>query len=194
MSVCVSVCDTINCYRKSIHHPSEKTSKSSAVHAVIVSPQATMYESPNVPDYDPAETILLFPSADAVPVGDYPNLSKVKRVVVVDSQWQKTNGIISHPNLKKLPCVVINMRQTYFWRYQPDGMGDEMLATIEAIYYMAKDFHNATNTQVPYDGRFDNLLYFFAHQYKVIQQAYDANPDKSKSVKKKPNFLERAKK
>lgn len=152
-----------------------------------------MHESPNVPDYDPAETILLFPSSDAVDVADYPLLSKVKRVVVVDSQWQKTNGIISHPNLKKLPCVVISKRKTYFWRYQPDGMGDEMLATIEAIYYMAKDFHNATNTEVPYDGRFDNLLFFFAHQYRVIQQAYDANPDKSKTVKKKPNFLENRK-
>lgn len=148
---------------RSIHHPSEKLSKSSAVHAVIVSAQATMHESPSVPDFDPAETILLFPSADAVDVSVYPRLRNVKRVVVVDSQWQRTNGIMAHPNLQKLPCVVINkvrwrclcvngcradgsaQRNTFFWRYQPDGMGESMLATIEAIYYMARDFHSATS-------------------------------------------------
>ncbi len=98
----------LTCGVRSIHHPSEKLSKSSAVHAVIVSAQATMHESPNVPDFDPAETILLFPSADAVDVAAYPRLRNVKRVVVVDSQWQRTNGIMAHPNLQKLPCVVIN--------------------------------------------------------------------------------------
>ncbi len=99
-----------------------------------------------------------------------------------------------------------------------------MLATIEAIYYMAKvrkaflslspthhqplpprgkalflfplfsyhhlqDYHNAVNKEVPYDGRFDNLLFFFAHQYKLIQKVYEAKDQRQ--MKKKPNFLEK---
>lgn len=155
-----------------IHHPSEKLSKSTAIHAVVLSPQAKMHESPDVPEYDPETTVLLFPSVGAVDILEYPKLSTLKRVVVVDSQWQKTNGIISHPNLAKLPCVVISKRSTYFWRYQPKDMGDDFLATIEAIYYFYRDYLSVKNQSQPYDGSVDNLLFFFAHMYKVIQQTY----------------------
>lgn len=66
-------------------------------------------------------------------------------------------------------------------------MGDEMLATIEAIYYMYRDLFTATHPGEAYDGRFDNLLYFFAHQYKLIQDVYK---QKGGKVRNKPNFVE----
>merc|ERR1711991_15441 len=65
-----------------IHHPSEKLSKSTAIHAVILSEQAKMHESPEVPEYDPETTVLLFPSATAVDILEYPKLASLKRVVV----------------------------------------------------------------------------------------------------------------
>lgn len=55
-------------FLKSIHHPSELLSKSTAIHAVIVSPDAKMHESTDIPVYDPKDTVLLFPSADAVDI------------------------------------------------------------------------------------------------------------------------------
>ena len=172
-----------------IHHPSEKLSKSTAIHAVVLSDQAKMHESPNVPDYDPETTVLLFPSATAVDILDYPKLSTLKRVVVVDSQWQKTNGIISHPNLAKLPCVVISKRSTYFWRYQPKDMGDDFLATIEAIYYFYRDYMTAVAPDgTEYDGSVDNLLYFFGHMYGVIQKSYKKQ---GKEMSKISNFVEK---
>ena len=171
-----------------IHHPSEKPSKSTAVHAVVLSPQARMHESPEVPEYDPETSVLLFPSATAVDIVDYPKLATLQRVIVIDSQWQKTNGIIAHPNLAKLPCVVISKRSTYFWRYQPKDMGDDFLATIEAIYYFYRDYLTAMNPGKPYDGSVDNLLYFFAHMYKVIQNAYK---EKGKDMNRISNFVEK---
>ena len=187
-----------------IHHPSEKLSKryicwflvcslfiifcscfSTAIHAVILSKEAVMHESPNVPDYDPKETVLLFPSATAVDISVYPDLKNIKRVVVVDSQWQKTNGIISHPNLSKLPCVVISKQNTFFWRYQ--DVGEECLATIEAIFYFFRQLHQARHPDTPYEGQYDNLLFFYSHIYKTIQNAYQKEGKKMNRI---PNFVE----
>merc|ERR1711991_279708 len=149
-----------------VHHPSEKLSKSTAIHAVVLSEQAKMREAPDeIPEYDPETTVLLFPSASAVDILDYPKLSTLKRVVVIDSQWQKTNGIVSHPSLAKLDTVIIQSRSTYFWRYQPKDMGSDFLATIEAIYYLYRDYLTKVRDE-PYNGEVDNLLYFFAHMYK----------------------------
>lgn len=147
-----------------------------------------MHESPNVPEYDPSDTVLLFPSADAVDISVYPKLSEIQRVVVVDSQWQKTNGIISHPNLAKLPCVVISKQNTFFWRYQ--DVGEECLATIEAIYYFFKQYSIAKNPDVEYDGKCDDLLFFYSHIYKTIQNVYQ---ESGKQMNRIPNFVEEKK-
>ena len=45
-----------------LHHPKEKKAKSTAVHAVALCPnQVRMWEYPTVPDYNPEETLCLFP-------------------------------------------------------------------------------------------------------------------------------------
>lgn len=47
----------------SLHWPAEIRSKSTAVHACVVAPTHTRFlDPPNIPDYDPEETVLLFPS------------------------------------------------------------------------------------------------------------------------------------
>lgn len=46
-----------------VHHPAEKRSKSTAVHAKVLAPDScNLYEFPDFPEWDPAETLLLFPS------------------------------------------------------------------------------------------------------------------------------------
>ncbi len=66
-------------------------------------------------------------------------------------------------------------------------MGDDFLATIEAIYYCYRDLICTLNPGKPYDGSVDNLLYFFAHMYKTIQNDYKQS---NKDFKKIANFLE----
>jgi hypothetical protein len=55
----------------SVHHPLELTSKSSAIHAKMVSGDAVhLHEFPDVPDWDVEETVLLFPNNVRYVVGN----------------------------------------------------------------------------------------------------------------------------
>ena len=67
-------------------------------------------------------------------------------------------------------------------------MGDDFLATIEAIYYFYRDYISGMSPGKPYDGSVDNLLFFYAHMYKVIQRVYK---ESNKEFKKIENFLEK---
>ena len=91
-----------------------------------------------------------------------------------------------------LPAVVIDSEKTRFWRSNMDRPA-HFLSTIEAIYYFCRQLHNfmadlvskhrerimAEDEQLllqrqfpPYDGQFDNLLFFFKHTYQVIKKRY----------------------
>lgn len=65
---------------------------------------------------------------------------------------------------------MINSRQTLFWRYQ-SGKPKEYLSTIEAVYYLCVDFQRYV-VERPYEGQFDNLLFFFKFMYEKIHQLY----------------------
>lgn len=101
---------------------------------------------------------------------------------------------MSNPMLHGIPRVCIESEKTFFWKYQP--LGVECLSTVEAIYHLCRQMHmwetskdnsneasmetNGTNngstcegmqqrqgeTALSYDGRYDDLLYYFclAHQ------------------------------
>jgi hypothetical protein len=55
------------------------------------------------------------------------------------------------------------------------------LATIEAIYFFFKEF-NAN-----YQGEYDDLMYFYAHQYELIQNKY--RNDTSKEFIRKQGYI-----
>ena len=100
---------------------------------------------------------------------------KIKKVVVIDSQWHKVHAILSHPNLNGMKCVKITEQKTTFWRYQKNG--DAYLATIEAIYYFYREFFSALNgPSVQYQGEYDNLLYLYVFLYDIIQKYYKERP------------------
>ena len=61
------------------------------------------------------------------------------------STWQKGLAVASHPNLARLPRVRIRNRESTFWRYQE--LGNQFLATIEAIYYCCADFYSRLQQQ-----------------------------------------------
>jgi len=165
-----------------IHHPTEPVSKSTAVHARVISPhQVHMYEFPDIPDYSKDETILLFPSTDSLTVQEV-DFNIVKRVVFVDSQWQKTKRMLKDPKLQGLKCVRIDLQKTLFWRYQQ--CGDNCLATIEAIYYFFKEYQ--LKTAGTYEGEYDNLLYYYSLFYNIIQDHYKTN---QKSFPRIDNYI-----
>jgi DTW domain-containing protein YfiP len=123
-----------------------------------------------VPVYpDPESTVLLFPSDDATPIEDL-DPSTVTKVVFVDSTWFQCNQILADKRLCKLRKVKISSAKTMFWRPQK-GKPDTCLATIEAIYHFFKQYSQAFECQ-PYDGRYDNLLFWFVHFHTLIQHEY----------------------
>ena len=90
--------------------------------------------------------------------------------------------------LLALPRVELEPRQTMFWRHQK-GKPREYLATIEvhiftsidcplfvsfqAIYYFMVDYHKVISEK-PYNGEYDNLLFFFKFMYEKIHQLYSS--------------------
>ncbi|XP_062615440.1 tRNA-uridine aminocarboxypropyltransferase 1-like [Saccostrea cucullata] len=107
-----------------------------------------------------------------------------ERAIFIDSTWNQTKGIISDDRLKDLTCVQLKSRETKFWRHQKDNPAT-YLSTIEAVYYLVRDYHDLFVDDV-YDGEYDDLLFFFNFMYQKIRTAYDGG----KSLK---TYKERAK-
>ncbi|XP_067104699.1 tRNA-uridine aminocarboxypropyltransferase 1 isoform X1 [Osmerus mordax] len=91
------------------------------------------------------------------------------RVVFIDSTWNQTNRIITDERLQALLQVELKTRKTCFWRHQK-GSPDTYLATIEAIYYFLKDYHEQCLSQ-EYRGEYDNLLFFYSYLHTLITKA-----------------------
>ncbi|KAH3825884.1 tRNA-uridine aminocarboxypropyltransferase 1-like [Dreissena polymorpha] len=94
-----------------------------------------------------------------------------ERVIFIDSTWNQTRAIFNDERLRGIQCVELKSEKTKFWRHQKNNP-DTHLATIEAIYYFMREFHeHFVDTQ--YSGQYDNLLFFFNFMYKKIRNIYD---------------------
>jgi DTW domain-containing protein YfiP len=148
-----------------VHHPKEKINKSTAIHACVLCPQqTTMWEFPNIPTFNPEETLVLFPSVEAKSLNEI-DLKKFRRAVFIDCTWNQTHPIVTHPNIVNLTRIKIQNHRTLFWRYQNES--PEFLATIEAIYFFFKEFYTVLNGGT-YNSECDDILYFYAFQYEVF--------------------------
>lgn len=92
-----------------------------------------------------------------------------QKVVFIDSTWNQTNKISTDERLQDLLQVELKTRKTCFWRHQK-GKPDTYLATIEAIYYFLRDFHELCLDQV-YSGEYDNMLFFYSFLHSVVNKA-----------------------
>ncbi|XP_013884615.1 tRNA-uridine aminocarboxypropyltransferase 1 isoform X3 [Austrofundulus limnaeus] len=93
----------------------------------------------------------------------------LKKVVFIDSTWNQTNEISTDERLQGLLRVELTSRKTCFWRSQ-HGKPDTYLATIEAIYYFLKDFHQL-GLGLEYHGEYDNLLFFYSYLHSLVNSA-----------------------
>lgn len=94
------------------------------------------------------------------------------KIVVIDGTWIQANQIARETKvLQSMQKVTIAPRKTTFWRFQM--VDDKHLATIEAIYYLYKEY--GESYEAPYDGKYDNLLFYYKFFYNLIQNAYQKN-------------------
>ncbi|KAI9030803.1 DTW domain-containing protein [Phycomyces nitens] len=155
-----------------IKHERELDGKSTAIHARVIAPKdVSIYSWKSAPTYEnPERTLLLFPGPDAKTLAEIPRDS-FDRVVVIDGTWSQANAIARDtPSLQKLQKVTIAPRITHFWRFQQ--MSENHLATIEAIYYLYREYCQTYETPKGYDGRYDDLMFYYKFFYDMIQDKY----------------------
>ncbi|XP_065833755.1 tRNA-uridine aminocarboxypropyltransferase 1-like isoform X2 [Oscarella lobularis] len=147
-----------------VKHEAERPGKSTAPHALQYRKPITFAGYASLPIGE-----RIYPSDDAVPLAALADsITTYDQVVFIDSTWSQAKSIVKDQRLEGIRRVRLSKAKTNFWRVQ--SKPNTFLATIEAIYYFFKELHEVKEKGVPYDGRYDNLLYFFAYQYMLIQQ------------------------
>jgi DTW domain len=131
---------------------------------------------PNYSNESTDGTFLLFPGSNSQPLSSVVNdegVSIVKRLVVLDCKWSKSS-IRFHPHLTTLPQVHLDSvpKHSYFWRWH--NAGENMLSTIEAIYYSAWEV-SRTRPDMTEDERHNMvyIMWLFGLIREVIQSRYD---------------------
>lgn len=119
-------------------------------------------------------------------------LKKIKRVVLIDSTWSQTRHYMKDEKIKNMKMVKIQTEKTVFWRYQT-GCQDTSLATIEALYFFFRDYEVALNCNKDYskyNRKWDDLLWFYAYNYNLIQQAYTTGKKAGQELKHIPGYIQ----
>uniref|UniRef100_V9KXP5 tRNA-uridine aminocarboxypropyltransferase 1 n=1 Tax=Callorhinchus milii TaxID=7868 RepID=V9KXP5_CALMI len=133
---------------------------------------SSVLEEPSVkqPKYDCEDKLGL---SVEEPANEKTKPALLKRVIFIDSTWNQTNKIITDERLQELLHVELRTQKTCFWRHQK-GKPDTYLSTIEAIYYFLVDYHTLLLKE-SYDGKYDNLLFFYSFMYRLIRKAKRAS-------------------
>ncbi|CAG9575915.1 unnamed protein product [Danaus chrysippus] len=118
----------------------------------------------------------------------------IDRLILIDSTWNQSRGIFSDERLQKLPKVVLQNRISQFWRHQK-GSPRWYLSTVEALHQMllelhvgawgcCEDYNSILTTNFPkhsseicdfckpYNGQYDDLLFFFKYMYEKLHTLY----------------------
>eukprot|EP00897_Mesotaenium_endlicherianum_P010569 jgi/Mesen1/9540/ME000064S08884 len=155
-----------------ILHRDERRSACTGVHAALLAPAsvALYKQGAPLPTFDPASTVLLFPSPQSVPI-DEVDTEAVKSVVVVESKWKGSQAILNDPALSRLPHVRLRSTQTAFWRYTTRGITSDAVSTIEAIHATCRHLHAHGHGGDPSSCHcYDDLLWYFAYFHRLIER------------------------
>ena len=169
-------------------HWNEKPQNSTTVFCKLVAPEKTnIFEFQEV-DTDeelqklaerypnPSRVVLLYPTSDSVSLNELDEGS-FDTLAVIDGTWNQAKPMAKLFGKMGFKHVKISSHETMFWRFQ--SLNRTYLATIEAIYWFFVDYHCAFEQKsIPYDGRYDNLLFYFKLKYCVIQEYYRKRPGK----------------
>ncbi|CAG8504682.1 12529_t:CDS:2 [Dentiscutata erythropus] len=165
-----------------IKHHKEKDGKSTVAHAKIIAPDdveiISYSQMPKIEN--PDRLLLLFPGPNSKTLQEIPR-SSFDKLIIVDGTWrQASNMAKNNPELKNIRKVTIKPQKTLFWRYQ--NKDEYHLSTIEALYYFLREYNevyeipeeteNIHSDGNGYDGRYDNLLWYFKYFYEFIQATY----------------------
>lgn len=175
----------------------ELEGKSTVIHAKLLAPHDTSFfhfdrkadenGGLEAAGFDPAGSVVLFPSPDAKAISEI-DWSQVRQLVVLDGTWQQAKAMCGcSPMLNSLPKVRLSTaNKTFFWRYQ--SLGPHCLSTIEAIYYFYREHQLAVNSAEAAGG-LDNLLFFYSFLYHLIQESYKRDTGRRFHTKKGADYI-----
>jgi DTW domain-containing protein YfiP len=130
--------------------------------------RAAVHVFPSMPAFDRADTLVLFPTADAVEVASLNEAARaaVRRVVLVEGTWTSTAAMMKHARLRGLRTVKISASPSLYWRQlsrrERAGLDVTPLSTVEAAYFFFREWAAAGAGETDASlRRFDNLLFFF---------------------------------
>lgn len=185
-----------------VKHPLERNGKSTATHAKLLAPDhVRIYAYPGLPPWineEPqAECIVIYPRPGAPRLSELSDaFAHCSRVIFIDGTWTQAACIAADDRLARLPFVQLNADLgadrplvTRFWRTQARH-GPDHLSTVEAIYWFfvqwrqrfpppPADADAADAPRAGGDGGYrdlDNLLWYFAFQWRRIQHLYRTTP------------------
>ncbi|XP_041973803.1 tRNA-uridine aminocarboxypropyltransferase 1 [Aricia agestis] len=118
----------------------------------------------------------------------------IERLVLIDSTWNQSRGIFADERFQRMPKIVLQNRVSQFWRHQK-GSPRWYLSTVEALHQALIELHisawgcsehyttditsgypihsrDCKKQCIPYEGQYDNLLYFFKYMYEKLHTLY----------------------
>ena len=159
---------TPSCARR-LTHAQQTASTATGVHLGILAPNCKLCEVTALPQLDPFTTVVLYPDEDASPANTV-DPSRITDVVVIDSKWGQSRGVLENPALHGLPHVRIGTYRTAYWRYHTKGVPEDGLCTVEAVYFLCRELH--ARAHVKGDCHcYDDLLYYFAFMHRRVHAA-----------------------
>lgn len=153
------------------HHRSERLKKCTGIHAKVLDPEMVdvFVMNQDLPDFSAnGDTVALYPSPDAVLLSELSSeeLSRIKRVVLVEATWVSARGAVAEARIDGIRHIRVDGgRVTRNWRPQrgtkphnPNGF-----SSIEAIHQFMLEYGLAAG--IPdIHSRVDGLLHFFEWQ------------------------------
>jgi hypothetical protein len=127
--------------------------RSTSLHAKVIAPDDVDIHScfgntDEVPEFDPARTVVALPSEGAVTWAELDGLEAVDHLVLLCSPWQQVHKLAELPQVSRLRRVRIGGAciSSGFWRIPPRdaGPGGSHLATIEALVHLLREYPATT--------------------------------------------------
>eukprot|EP00933_Yihiella_yeosuensis_P060260 TRINITY_DN6257_c0_g2_i1.p1 TRINITY_DN6257_c0_g2~~TRINITY_DN6257_c0_g2_i1.p1 ORF type:complete len:358 (-),score=44.60 TRINITY_DN6257_c0_g2_i1:27-1055(-) len=174
---------------RTLSRPSGNVAASSKTNSVGDTPGADVVEGGvvrEIPEYDPAKTVVLFPDDNSVlfsevsASSDMASSAEEITLVLIDSPWRRAQSLRRHPRLAHLRSVRLGSPPpSRFWRYHSEGIG--CVSTVEALAAMVREVSppESTACQTGSQGDLrpsldpllaDPLLFFFVRQFAYISE------------------------
>lgn len=178
-----------------IKHSKELNTKSTAIHAKLLSPDnVNILSFSNTDDYlrgfntifekDLCQSIVLYPAENALELSTV-DFSSIKNIFFIDGTWSQAKAI--HNSVFKNRCVSVTLSYlptggTLFWRHQT--LGEHAMSTIEAIYFFFKEVFPETKS-------LDDLLWLYSFFYSMIQNYYNSKTELNFTKKHRHDYIKR---